>query len=120
MRLAAAASYSSWSQAVAMSRPISDHQHAVSQCGMTACPNGCRLGRGSTPPGVADDYKSAALLSRAEEGDSSVLHPQRVHSRARPVMRDADSKNWGPTDRPDDAIPAKQAGGADSEYEGLV
>lgn len=79
-----------------------------------------RLGRGSTPPGVADDYKSAALLSRAEEGDSSVLHPQRVHSRARPVMRDADSKNWGPTDRPDDAIPAKQAGGADSEYEGLV
>jgi len=35
-------------------------------------------------------------------------------------MRDADSKNWGPADRPDDAIPAKQAGGADSEYEGLV
>lgn len=67
---------------------------------------------------MADDYKSAALLSRAEEG--SVLHPQRVHSRARPVMRDADSTNWGPTDRPDDAIPARQAGGADFEYEGLV
>ncbi|KAA6429051.1 MAG: hypothetical protein FRX49_01161 [Trebouxia sp. A1-2] len=79
-----------------------------------------RLGRGSTPPGVADDYKSAAMLSRAEEGNSSVLHPQRVHSRARPVMRDVDSKNWGPTDRPDDAIPAKQAGGTDSEYAGLV
>ncbi|DBA96950.1 hypothetical protein WJX77_001292 [Trebouxia sp. C0004] len=79
-----------------------------------------RLSRGSTPPGAADDYKSAALLSRAEEGESSVLHPQRVQSRARPVMRDADSKNWGPTDRPNDATPAKQAGGADSEYEGLL
>ncbi len=107
-------------QAMAMScphQPTSMLFHAVTR---QPCLYGCRLGRGFTPPGVADDYKSAALLSRAEEGDSSVMHPQRVHSRARPVMRDADSKNWGPTDRPDDAIPAKQAGGAVSEYEGLV
>ena len=79
--------------------------------------HGCRLGRGSTPPGVADDYKTAALLTRAEEGDSTALHPQRTHSHARPIMRDAGSKSWAPRDRPGDA---RQAGVADSDYEDLV
>ena len=77
---------------------------------------GCRLGRGAGPSGVADDYKSAALLSRAEEGDSNALHPQRIPSHASPVVRDADSRNWARTDRPGSAVAAKRAG----EYEGLV
>ena len=75
-----------------------------------------RLGRGAT--GVADDYKSAALLQRAEEGDSNALYPQRIPSHAKPVMRDADSKNWGPSDRPRSA--ARDAQTRDEEYEGLV
>lgn len=79
-----------------------------------------RLGRGSAPPGVADDYKSAALLSRAEEGESNALHPHRIPSHVKPVMRDADSKNWRPEDRPAGAIAAKQAGDVNSEYEALV
>lgn len=78
----------------------------------------CRLGRGSTPTGVADDYKSAALLQRAEEGDSNAVHPQRIPSHVKPVMRDADSKNWEPKDRP--GTGAKDARAGDDEYEGLV
>ena len=77
-----------------------------------------RLGRGSTPPGVADDYKSAALLQRAEEGESNAVHPQRIPSHVKPVMRDADSKNWQPKDRPWTAGQGARAW--DAEYEGLV
>ncbi len=76
-----------------------------------------RLGRGQ-PPGVADDYKSAALLQRAEEGDSNAVYPQRIPSHAKPVMRDAGSKNWATTDRLGNA--ARDAHTGDEEYEGLT
>lgn len=95
----------------------SSHAQTSLPCCTQHAVHGCRLGRGSTPPGVADDYKSASLLTRAEEGDSTALHPQRTHSHARPIMRDAGSKSWAPRDRPGGAT---QAGVAESEYEGLV
>lgn len=76
----------------------------------------CRLGRGAT--GVADDYKSAGLLQQAEEGESNAVYPQRIPSHVKPVMRDAKSKNWEPSDRPRSA--ARDAQSRDEEYEGLV
>ena len=67
---------------------------------------------------MADDYRSAALLQRAEEGESNAVFPQRIPSHVKPVMRDADSKNWEPNDRPRGA--ARDAQNRDQEYEGLV
>lgn len=67
---------------------------------------------------MADDYKSAALLQRAEEGASNAVFPQRIPSHVKPVMRDADSKNWEPSDRPSSA--ARNAQARDEEYEGLI
>lgn len=66
---------------------------------------------------MADDYKSAALLQRAEEGDSNAVYP-RIPSHVKPVMRDADSKTWDPQDRPRSA--ARDAQKRDEEYEGFV
>lgn len=76
-----------------------------------------RLGR-SQASGAADDYKSAGLLQRAEEGNSNAVYPLRISSHAKPVMRDADSKNWASTDRPGNA--ARNAHTGDEEYEGLI
>ena len=76
----------------------------------------CRLGRSTGPAGVADDYKSAALLARAEEGDSNAVQPSRIPSHANPILRDADSKNWQPSRRTD----ASSAGQTNPAYEGLV
>ena len=75
-----------------------------------------RLGRNLGPSGVADDYKSAGLLSRAEEGDSSAVQPSRIPSHANPILRDADSKNWQPHRRTE----ADLVGQANPAYEGLV
>ena len=67
---------------------------------------------------MADDYKSAALLQRAEEGESNAVFPQRIPSHVKPVMRNADSKKWEPSNRPRSA--ARDAQTRDEEYEGLV
>lgn len=67
---------------------------------------------------MADDYRSAALLQRAEEGESNAVFPQRIPSHVKPVMRDAESKNWEPNDRPRSA--ARDAQNREQEYEGLV
>lgn len=67
---------------------------------------------------MADDYKSAALLQRAEEGDSNAVFPQRNPSHVKPVMRDANSKSWEASDRL--RIAATNAQTRDEEYEGLV
>ncbi|KAL3142179.1 hypothetical protein ABBQ38_002532 [Trebouxia sp. C0009 RCD-2024] len=99
------------------SRSFGRQWHSNSSRSMRPGLSRSRLGRGQ-PPGVADDYKSAALLQRAEEGDSNAVYPQRIPSHAKPVMRDANSKNWAAKDRRGSA--SKDAYTGDEEYAGLV